>query len=69
MGIAVIAWQLFILFTIVISGKARGWTTTFWVIWTVAQVYALPLSVVQFFTIFLAYSIASPKVETEGNAK
>lgn len=61
MGIAVIAWQLFIFFTIFISGSKRGWVTAFWVVWTLAQVYALPLSIVQFFTIFLAYSLAKPK--------
>ncbi len=62
MGIAVIGWQLFIFFTIFISGRKRGWVAAFWIIWTVAQVYALPLSVVQFFTIFMAYSLAKPKV-------
>lgn len=61
MGIAVIGWQLFIFFTIFISGSKRGWVTAFWVIWTLVQVYALPLSIVQFFTIILAYSLAKPK--------
>lgn len=60
MGVAVIAWQFFILFTIIISGKKRGWATVFWVVWTLVQVYALPLSVIQFFTIWLAHSIAKP---------
>jgi hypothetical protein len=36
----------------------------FWVIWTLVQVYALPLSVIQFATIFIAYSIA-PKGNKE----
>lgn len=61
MGIAVIGWQLFIFFTIVISGKKCGWVAMFWVIWTIVQIYALPLSVVQLFTISLAYSLAKPK--------
>ena len=59
MGIAVIGWQIFIFFTILISGKYRFLVAAFWVIWTLVQVYALPLSVVQFITIFLAYSIAN----------
>lgn len=60
MGIAVIVWQIFIFFTIFISGHKRGWVAAFWVIWTLVQVYALPLSIVQFFTIFLAFSLAKP---------
>lgn len=62
MGTAVIAWQFFIFFTIYISGRRRGWTAAFWVVWTLVQVFALPLSIIQFFTIFLAYSLAKPKV-------
>ena len=61
MGIAVIAWQLFIFFTIIVSSSKRGWVAAFWVIWTLVQVYTLPLSVLQFFTIILAYSLAKPK--------
>jgi DNA helicase-4 len=61
MGIAVIAWQLFIIFTIFISGRSRGWVAVFWVIWTLVQVYALPLSVVQFVSIWLGYKLAKPR--------
>jgi len=62
--IAVIGWQIFIFITIVISGRKAGWASAFWVIWTLVQVYALPLSVIQFITIFIAYSIA-PKGSKE----
>lgn len=58
MGVAVLGWQVFILFTILISGARRGWVSAFWVLWTLAQVFALPLSVLQFFTIALGYSIS-----------
>ena len=66
MGIAVIGWQIFIFFTIVISGSNRGIVAAFWVVWTLVQVYALPLSVVQFVTIFVAYSMAKPSKDKEG---
>jgi hypothetical protein len=61
MGVAVLAWQVFILFTLAVSGRKRAWVAAFWVVWTLLQVYALPLSVLQFFTIFVGYSLASPK--------
>jgi DNA helicase-4 len=59
MSIAIFGWQIFIFFTIVVSGKKAGWVSLFWVVWTVIQVYGLPLSVIQFITIFVAYKIAS----------
>jgi DNA helicase-4 len=62
MGIAVLLWQAFIFFTLVVSGRKRGWVAAFWVIWTLAQVFALPLSLLQFFTIWLGYTVAKPKV-------
>lgn len=61
MGLVVLGWQVFIFFTIAISGKKAGWVSFFWVLWTLAQVFALPLSILQFFTIWLAYSLAKPK--------
>jgi DNA helicase-4 len=62
MTFAVLGWQLFIFFTILISGKKAGWACTFWVIWTLVQVYGLPLSVIQFITIYLAYKFTT-KIE------
>lgn len=64
MSIAIIGWQIFIFITIVVSGKKASWASAFWVIWTIVQVYALPLSIIQFVTIFIAYSI-SPKSSKE----
>lgn len=58
MSIAVIGWQIFIFVTIFISERNRGWVAAFWVLWTLVQVYALPLSVIQFLTIFLGYKLA-----------
>lgn len=58
MTIAIIGWQIFIFFTILVSGKKAGWMSLFWVVWTIVQVYGLPLSVIQFITIFVAYKIA-----------
>ena len=62
MSIAVIVWQLFIFFTIFISGSKRGVVALFWVLWTLVQVYALPLSIIQFLTIYISYKLASPSV-------
>ena len=64
MSIAIIGWQIFIFFTIVVSGRKAGWVSAFWVIWTIVQIYALPLSIIQIVTIFIAYSIA-PKGSKE----
>lgn len=60
MSVAVIGWQLFIFFTIFISGRNRGWVAAFWALWTLIQVYALPLSIIQFLTIFYGYKLAAP---------
>ena len=54
---AIIVWQIFIFITIAISRKHKGWVAAFWVLWTVFQVFTLPLSILQFFTIFLAYTL------------
>jgi DNA helicase-4 len=64
MSIAIIGWQIFIFITIVVSGRKAGWISAFWVIWTLVQVYALPLSIIQFVTIIIAYSFA-PKSSKE----
>lgn len=66
MTFAVLGWQLFIFFTIVISGKKAGWTSIFWIIWTFVQVYGLPLSVIQFITIYVAYKFTA-KVRQKDN--
>jgi hypothetical protein len=58
MSIALFVWQFFIFFTIFFSGKYRGWTSAFWFIWTLVQIYSIPLSIVQFFTILLAYMVS-----------
>lgn len=59
MSTAVIVWQLFIFLTLLFSGRNRGWVAAGWVAWTLIQVYGLPLSVLQFFTIFLGYKSAA----------
>lgn len=55
MTIAVLAWQAIIFLSIALSGRYRGGVTAFWVVWTLVQVFALWLSVVQFGTIALAW--------------
>ena len=62
MSIAVVVWQVFIFLTLIISGKKRGWVATFWVIWTLVQVYALPLSIIQFITIAVGFLVAKPRI-------
>ncbi len=61
MTIAVLVWQAIISFSIALAGRARGWVVAFWVVWTIFQVFALWLSVVQFGTIWLAWSIFGNK--------
>jgi len=58
MGLGILGWQLLILITIVVSGRSRAIAVIFWVIWTLVQVAALPLSVLQFGTIWLGYVIS-----------
>jgi hypothetical protein len=60
MSMAILGWQIFIFFTIAISGRKAGWVSLFWIVWTLAQVFALPLSILQIFTIWLAYSVTKP---------
>lgn len=57
----VLAWQAIIFISIALGGRKRGWIAGFWVVWTIFQVFALWLSVVQFGTILLAWSIFSNK--------
>lgn len=57
MTIAVLVWQAIIFFSIALAGKARGWVVAFWILWTILQVFALWLSVIQFGTIWLAWSL------------
>lgn len=58
MGLGILGWQILILVTIVAAGRSRGIAVIFWVIWTAVQVFALPLSLLQFGTIWLGYLIS-----------
>lgn len=68
----ILFWQAVIFLTIAFSGRHRAWVIAFWVVWTILQVFALWLSVVQFGTIWLAWSLsggkkpAPPKVAQNG---
>lgn len=55
----ILGWQLFILITIVMAGRLRNGAVVFWVIWTMLQVFSLPLSLLQFGTIWLGHTIAA----------
>lgn len=68
MSIAVVVWQVFIFLTLVISGKRRGWVAAFWAIWTLVQVYALPLSIIQFITIAVGFLVAKPRTSRPTSA-
>lgn len=57
----ILAWQAIIFFSIALGGRKRGWIVGFWVVWTIFQVFALWLSVVQFGTIGLAWLIFGHK--------
>ena len=59
MGLGIFGWQLLILITIVVAGRSRGIAVNFWVIWTLVQVAGFPLSILQFGTIWLGYTIAA----------
>lgn len=59
MGMGILGWQLLILVTIVVAGRSRAIAVIFWVIWTLVQVAALPLSILQFGTIWLGHTIAA----------
>jgi len=47
----ILAWQAIIFVSIALGGRKRGWIVGFWVVWTLLQVFALWLSVIQFGTI------------------
>ncbi|MBD8636714.1 UvrD-helicase domain-containing protein [Stenotrophomonas sp. CFBP 13725] len=64
MAIAVLVWQAIIFFSIALAGRARGWVVAFWIVWTILQVFALWLSVVQFGTVWLAWTIFGCKKTT-----
>lgn len=57
----ILAWQAIIFVSIALGGSKRGWIVAFWVVWTLLQVFALWLSVIQFGTIWLAWSIFGNK--------
>lgn len=65
MSIAVLGWQVFIFLTIAFAGSGRGAVTAFWVVWTIIQVVALPLSIIQFLTIIFANSLFSDNKEVK----
>jgi hypothetical protein len=54
MTTTVLAWQALIFLSIGVAGRWRGYVIAFWIVWTVLQVVALPLSVLQFGTILVA---------------
>ncbi|HEV7271080.1 hypothetical protein [Pseudoxanthomonas sp.] len=58
---AVLAWQALIFASIGLTGRWRGWVIAFWVVWTIIQVVALPLSLLQFGTIAAAAALFGSK--------
>lgn len=60
----ILAWQAIIFVSIALGGRKRGWVVGFWVVWTLLQVFALWLSVIQFGTICLAWSIFGSKTSS-----
>lgn len=58
---AVIGWQLVVFFSIALGGRYREGVVLFWVIWTLVQVFALWVSVLQFGTIWLAWTMFGSK--------
>ncbi|WP_396617305.1 hypothetical protein ACHZ97_08380 [Lysobacter soli] len=64
---AVLAWQIFIFASIGLAGRWRGWAIAFWGVWTIVQVGAIPLSILQFGTIALAAALfrSSARVEQD----
>lgn len=54
MTTAVLIWQAIIFVSIAVAGRKRGWVVAFWIVWTMIQISALPLSVLQFGTIAIA---------------
>jgi len=68
MFIAVLFWQALIFISIALAGRRRGGVIAFWVVWTLFQVFALWLSVIQFGTILLAASLFGAKSAPRGDA-
>ncbi|MCZ8158426.1 MAG: UvrD-helicase domain-containing protein [Rhizobiaceae bacterium] len=67
----VLIWQAIIFFSIAFAGQKRGWVIAFWIAWTILQVFALWLSLVQFFTIWVAWLIfgqKAPSPSSEGTS-
>lgn len=64
----ILAWQAIIFVSIALGGRKRGWIVGFWVVWTLLQVFALWLSVIQFGTIWLAWSIFGSKTSSAVSA-
>lgn len=62
---AIIAWQTLIFASIAFAGRWRGWVIALWVVWTLLQVFALPLSLLQFGTIAVAASMFRAKTPPE----
>lgn len=60
MTIAILLWQVLIFLTIYFSNK-RGLVSVFWIIWTIVQVAALPLSILQFITVYIGYQLSTGK--------
>lgn len=68
----ILVWQAIIFFSIALGGRKRGWIVGFWVIWTIFQVFALWLSIIQFGTIWLAWTIfgnKTPAIESPPTSK
>ena len=57
----ILIWQAVVFTTIYLSGRRRWWASVAWIIWTFAQVYTLPLSVIQFGTIALGHWAAGSR--------
>lgn len=64
----ILAWQAIIFVSIALGGRKRGWIVGFWVVWTLLQVFALWLSVIQFGTIWFAWSIFGSKTSSAVSA-
>lgn len=70
MTFAILAWQLVIFFSICMARRWRAWMIAFWVVWTLLQVAAFSLSVIQFATIFAAIALSKPaKTNTAPTAR
>jgi hypothetical protein len=71
MSLAIIGYQIVIFLTVYLSGRAAIYVAIFWAIWTIIMVFTLPLGILQFITIAIAYSVrkdANSKVNST-NAK